>query len=79
MLSEENSHIEFIKFQHEALMREKAIRDHYSSLVTAERRGREEEKIQIAKNLLLNHVDINIIMSSTGLSIEEIENIKHQL
>ncbi len=30
------------KLQHEALMREKAIRDHYSSLSTAERRGIEK-------------------------------------
>ncbi len=41
--------------------------------------GIEQEKIEIAENLLLNHVDINVIVSSTGLSIEQIENIKQAL
>ena len=38
--------------------------------------GREEEKQEIAKKLLKNNVDIEIIISSTGLSKEEIENLK---
>ena len=38
--------------------------------------GKEEEKISIAKNLLDKNIDIEIISSSTGLSIEEIEKLK---
>ena len=34
------------------------------------------KQIEIAKNLLKNNVDINIITSSTGLSKEEINKIK---
>ena len=38
--------------------------------------GIESEKIEIAHNLLKQNVDINIISESTGLSIEQIENLK---
>ncbi len=37
------------------------------------------EKIEIAKNLLLNNVDMTIIVASTGLSMEEIEYIKSEM
>ena len=33
------------------------------------------KQLEIAKNLLNNNVDIDIIMSSTGLSKEEIEKL----
>jgi predicted transposase/invertase (TIGR01784 family) len=38
--------------------------------------GRFEEKKEIAKNLLLANVDIEIIIKTTGLSKKEIENLK---
>lgn len=38
--------------------------------------GKEEEKIEIAKKLLNNNVDIDIISSSTGLKKEDIINLK---
>ncbi len=96
-----------IKFQHQALVREKAIRDHYSSLSTAERRGIDKGRIEgrlegriegraegriegiekgeynksiaIAKNLLVMNFNIDDIRKATGLSKEQIENIKYQL
>ena len=34
-----------------------------------------EEKIEIAKNLLKNRVDISIIVDSTGLTEEEIDSL----
>ena len=34
------------------------------------------EKIKIANNLLKENVDINIIVSTTGLSKEEIEKLE---
>ena len=37
--------------------------------------GINQEKISIARNLLKQNVDINVISKSTGLSIEEIESI----
>ena len=51
------------------------------SMMFAEERniGREEGKIEIAKNLLKNNVDIDIIISSTGFTREEIDNLKHDM
>ena len=37
--------------------------------------GKEEEKISIAKNLLEKEVSLEIVSESTGLSIEELENL----
>jgi predicted transposase/invertase (TIGR01784 family) len=39
--------------------------------------GEKRAKIEIAKNLLLAKVDINTIVISTGLSVEEIKNISN--
>ena len=38
--------------------------------------GKKEEKIEIAKNLLNENIDINIISKTTGLSLDEINNLK---
>ncbi|ELC8333254.1 Rpn family recombination-promoting nuclease/putative transposase [Clostridium perfringens] len=61
-------------------MREKAIYDRISALENAEAKGKIEGKIErtleVAKKLLLADVDINIIISSTGLTKEEIIKIK---
>ena len=38
--------------------------------------GREEEKIEIATNLLKAGISIDIISNTTGLSIEQIKNLK---
>ena len=38
--------------------------------------GALEEKRQIAKNLLKENVDVKIISTSTGLSLDEIEKLK---
>ncbi|HJD55829.1 MAG TPA: Rpn family recombination-promoting nuclease/putative transposase [Rickettsia endosymbiont of Pyrocoelia pectoralis] len=42
-------------------------------------KGRTEERIIIAKNLLLDDVNINTIIRATGLSIEEIEQLKTEM
>ena len=39
------------------------------------REGIEENKIEIAKNLLKENVDINIISKTTGLTLEEIKKL----
>ena len=38
--------------------------------------GKSKEKIEIAKNLLKNNVDISVIASSTGLTEDEINSLK---
>lgn len=46
---------------------------------TAEERGikigKKEEKIEIAKELIKNGIDMNIIAKSTGISREELEEL----
>ena len=50
----------------------KYYRDIKNSLDTA----RDEGKIEVAKNLLLSGVPVDVIVKSTGLSIREIEKLK---
>ena len=38
--------------------------------------GKKEEQIKIAKKLLEQNIDINIISKVTGLTTEEIENLE---
>jgi predicted transposase/invertase (TIGR01784 family) len=40
------------------------------------RKGKVKEKIEIAKSLLAQNIDINTISTATGLSIEEIKKLK---
>ena len=42
----------------------------------ARQEGEQNKAEEIAKNLLKNNVDIAIIIQSTGLSIEQIQNLK---
>ncbi|WWU66774.1 Rpn family recombination-promoting nuclease/putative transposase (plasmid) [Clostridium baratii] len=65
-------------------MREKAIYDEISALENAEKKGLEQgieqgeknKSIEIAKNLILSNVPMDIIVKSTGLSENEIEKLK---
>lgn len=41
--------------------------------------GEERAKLDIAKKLLIANVDVDIVIASTGLTKEEIENIKRKL
>lgn len=52
--------------------REKGFKQGYDEGIE---QGIEKNKIEIAKNLLDNNVDINVISLSTGLSQEEIKNL----
>jgi len=38
--------------------------------------GIEKNKMEVARNLLKENIDINIISKTTGLSLEEIKNLK---
>ena len=42
-------------------------------------KGRREEKLQVAKQMLDDGLNISIIMKYTGLSMEEIEEIRQRL
>lgn len=65
------------RMEYEARMA--AIRDEMTRLHVAEEKGRMEGKKEVAKNLLIAGVDINIIMQSTGLTEEEINKIKSEM
>ena len=58
-----------------ALRREIFLHDQTSMKARAYEEGEQKSKKEIAKNLLKNNVDIEIIIKSTGLTKEEIENL----
>jgi len=60
-----------------AELREKAIHDEASALGGAREEGKLEEKRKIARNLLDNEIDIEIIEKTTGLTKEEIKKLKN--
>ena len=54
----------------------KYYRDLKNSLDTARDEGKTEGKIEVAKNLLVSGVSVDVIVKSTGLSEEEIRKIQ---
>ena len=64
-------------------MREKTIYDEISALENAEKKGLEkgieQSKKEVAKSLLLENIEIEVISKSTGLTKEEIIKIKENL
>ena len=59
------------KMQRIIELREKAIRDEHAIYT----KGIEDEKVQIAKNMLKENISIDIILKVTGLTKEEIEKL----
>ena len=59
---------------YDAEKREKMIRN--SMIETAKEQGIEQEKLNIAKNMLNQGIDLETIAKCTNLSIEEIEKLK---
>ena len=63
-----------------AYRRERAIRDQNASIASGYNKGKEEgkkeKKIEIAKNLLKEGIDMDIIIRATNLEKEEIEKLK---
>ena len=47
-----------------------------TELRNGQKKGKEEQKIQIAKNMLNKGIDMKDIVDITGLSQEEIQSIK---
>ncbi|MBF0408702.1 MAG: PD-(D/E)XK nuclease family transposase [Candidatus Riflebacteria bacterium] len=58
-------------------MREKALLDYSSALASAEQRGKNEGKVETAKNLLSMNLSLEDVAKATGLSIEEIRKLGH--
>lgn len=63
-----------------AYLREKAIRDEAAGLKSARRKGiaegKEETQKEVAKKMLAEHIDIDIIVKVTGLTKEEINKLQ---
>ena len=57
-------------------LREKSLKEEISALANAEEKGMEKAKVDIAKNMLNNGMDINMISSITGLSLDDIDRIR---
>jgi predicted transposase/invertase (TIGR01784 family) len=57
-------------------MRAKILKDKVSALNKAKEEGREQGKIEVAKNLLSMGMDTLTVIKVTGLSKEDIEKIK---
>jgi predicted transposase/invertase (TIGR01784 family) len=49
-----------------------------SMLWSSREEGKEEATITIARNLLLDHVAVEIIARSTGLTVDEIMRLQHE-
>lgn len=68
------------KMQRIIELREKAIRDEHAIYAKGVddgiEKGTKEEKIKIAKSMLKENMDIEMIIKITGLTKEEIENLK---
>ena len=67
------------KFRTLEKIREKTRHDEAQALYNAdlqgETRGRSEERIIMAKNMISENIPLNVISKVTGLTIEEIERI----
>ena len=59
-----------------AELREKWEMDRVSAINHATRKGKKEEKIEIAKKMLNENMSIEMIMKLTKLTREEIEKLK---
>ena len=58
-----------------AYLRETAEIDSKFAMTAARDQGRIEEKIEVAKKMLAENMDINLIIKITGLTKEEIEKL----
>ena len=58
-----------------AYLRETAEIDRKYAMTAARDQGRIEEKIEVAKKMLAENMDINLIIKITGLTKEEIEKL----
>lgn len=57
-------------------MREKALRDELNMIQGAKEEGERQKAMEVAKNLLAMDMTVDVIAKATGLSTEEIEQLK---
>jgi predicted transposase/invertase (TIGR01784 family) len=78
-----NARMEFVTQDKESLrqyyLREMAMSDLSSGLKLARSEGRAEEKIEIARNALIEGANVPFVMKITGLDETEIERIRAEL
>lgn len=58
--------------------RKESLLEQSSLLANAERKGSKKKEIEIAKNLIINGLDDELILKSTGLSLEEIKDLRNE-
>ena len=57
-------------------LREKGRRDFDSAMITAEKRGRIAEKMEVARTMLAEDMSLELISKITGLSLEELKTLR---
>lgn len=62
-----------------AELKEKWILDYNSGITSAVEQGEKEEKVEIAKKMLIKGLDLELIIDITELTIDEIEKIKNNI
>ena len=62
-----------------AELREKWEMDRNSEIGQAKKEGKKEEKLEIAKNMLKDGMNLETVMKYTGLSKEEVLNLKENI
>ncbi len=73
---DEQNAIETAKKKMEIAIKEAVEKAEVKAKAEGKTEGEKQKAIEIAKNLLLVKVDINLISQSTGLSVDEIEELK---
>jgi predicted transposase/invertase (TIGR01784 family) len=75
--------LEFLSQSREARliseMREKALMDERSALNRAKRIGREEERVEVAKNMLALGIDLPLILQATNLPEQELKKLQAEI
>ena len=77
-VNEDADFLNFISVEKDNMMIENSIRDEATKkgLEQGLERGTEQSKNEIAKNMLKENMDISLISKLTGLSNEQINNLK---
>ena len=67
------------EFREKERLRAKARHDEAQALYNAERKGKQKEKIEIAKKLIKRNRSTDEIVEDTGLTYEEVENLRIEI
>ena len=67
------------EFREKERLRSRARHDEAQALYNAERKGKQKEKIEIAKKLIKRNRSTDEIVEDTGLTYEEVENLRIEI